>query len=320
MKNYLKSRRGQFIPISAMVMLTIVVFMSAVANIYQVSRAKLQVQNLADAIALNLAAQEAQHLNTIADRNEWLNHLYANDSGLGTNGLLPGLSHAQDAGVVFHTQASAQAYARLIATINQAQALFSMTYNAFIGADGSNVTSLWVQLTQDIPDLAEDPSIHVIVWNDARSESSVNAAAESVRRAPNASRSPINTEHMKSLVFTPYDVRVKFRPQSNPTQIQTASLAALLGITSPIGWMQLKDTGGATPFMNVRIPGKGTQRRIGAGALVTKSINVMGAPITVTARSSAYVVDGSGSLPKTSDGAGGTPKFSPTFWVKLASK
>src|SRR5438105_1869864 len=67
-------RRGQFIPISALVMFTIVTMMVAVVNVYRVARAKLKVQNLADAAALNIASQIVHSLNTVTDRNEYLNH------------------------------------------------------------------------------------------------------------------------------------------------------------------------------------------------------------------------------------------------------
>ncbi len=75
MKRILSGKNGQFIPISAMVLFTMSVFLVAVVNIYTVTRAKLQVQNLADAAALNLASQQAQVFNLVADKNEWLNHM-----------------------------------------------------------------------------------------------------------------------------------------------------------------------------------------------------------------------------------------------------
>src|SRR6267142_615245 len=73
--NALKRNNGQFVPMSAMIMFTMVMFMIAVVNIYKVSRAKLKVQNLADAAALHLASQEARAFNIVTDRNEWLNHM-----------------------------------------------------------------------------------------------------------------------------------------------------------------------------------------------------------------------------------------------------
>jgi hypothetical protein len=71
----LRSDNGQFIPISAMAMFVMVVFLVALVNIYKVSKEKLKLQNLAEAVALNMAGQQAQAYNTIADRNEWLNHM-----------------------------------------------------------------------------------------------------------------------------------------------------------------------------------------------------------------------------------------------------
>lgn len=72
----LKGRRGQFLPISAMVAFTTVVSLVAVVNMYKMARAKIQAQALADGIALAIATQEARLMNLITDRNEWLNHLY----------------------------------------------------------------------------------------------------------------------------------------------------------------------------------------------------------------------------------------------------
>src|SRR5688572_13232299 len=71
----LKRNSGQFIPISAMITFSMVIFMVAMLNVYKISRAKLKVQNLADAAALNLASQKAQAFNIVANRNEWLNQM-----------------------------------------------------------------------------------------------------------------------------------------------------------------------------------------------------------------------------------------------------
>ena len=82
-------RSGQFIPISAMVMFTAVMFLVAVANIYKVTRAKLKVQNLADAVALNVASQMASSMNKVTDLNEFMNHMVA-PGGQRASGSLPG--------------------------------------------------------------------------------------------------------------------------------------------------------------------------------------------------------------------------------------
>ncbi len=71
----LRKNTGQFVPITAMVTFTMVIFLVATVNVYKVTRAKLKIQNIADAAALNLASQQAQALNLVTDRNEWLNNM-----------------------------------------------------------------------------------------------------------------------------------------------------------------------------------------------------------------------------------------------------
>jgi hypothetical protein len=151
---------GQFIPISAMVMFTMMIFMIAVVNVYRVSRAKLKIQNLADAAALNLASQQAQAYNLIADKNEWLNHMVAGvpspsdpnapagirDCSLFNDAnktLIPGVSCAENNGGknkktadlwaardpvfqrhIFYSVNGARNYAMVVHTVNEAQRLF----------------------------------------------------------------------------------------------------------------------------------------------------------------------------------------------------
>src|SRR5258708_15018012 len=163
----LKRNSGQFVPISAMIMFTMVIFMIAMVNVFKVSRAKLKVQNMADAVALNLASQEAQAFNVVADRNEWMNHMLAgadSPSDPRARGdlqdctafnernriLIPGISCVENTGVpdlggspaqvqklmsrhLFHSQDGAANYASLIQTINEAQFLFVQAYNSFLG-------------------------------------------------------------------------------------------------------------------------------------------------------------------------------------------
>src|SRR5438309_1843315 len=137
MNRRLRSEHGQFIPISAMVMFTIVVFMVAVLNVYKVSRAKLEVQNLADATALHLSAQQATILNHVNDRNEWLNHMYSgpfankyiDPTGQAPPSLptrqMPNINEAAKPSsghyFVFNSSPDAVAYARLLRTVNDAQ-------------------------------------------------------------------------------------------------------------------------------------------------------------------------------------------------------
>ncbi|OGR89959.1 MAG: hypothetical protein A2992_01135 [Elusimicrobia bacterium RIFCSPLOWO2_01_FULL_59_12] len=178
--NALKRNSGQFVPFAAMAMFTMVIFLIAVVNVYTVSRAKLKVQNLADAAALNLASQQAQAYNLVADKNEWLNHMMKdvpspNDSGasaeykdcsafdgvIGAGKPLPGISCVEndlpigngDVGRlvsrrapvlkrhVFWSRDGAINYAMVIRTVNQAQKLFVQAYNSFLGAEAGGTQS-----------------------------------------------------------------------------------------------------------------------------------------------------------------------------------
>src|SRR4051812_26793243 len=168
--NCLSNPRGQFVPISAMVMFTAVIFMLAMVNVYKISRAKLKVQNLADAAALNLASQQAQAYNVVVDRNEWMNHMIngapsPSDPQAPANfrdcsifnaanaPLIPGISCAENTGRtgrvsdiptsdrafkrhIFNSEDGVKNYAALIATLNEAQFLFVQAYNNFLGAGG----------------------------------------------------------------------------------------------------------------------------------------------------------------------------------------
>jgi len=171
-------RRGQFVPITAMVMFTLVVFMVAVLNVYKVTSAKLKAQNLADAVALNLASQEAQAYNTVSDRNEWMNYMEAGIAmptavSPGTPTLpvagnpcaavvlpwvIPGISCAGNKGPtgnisnmsdsdkallmkwhVFHDlDYGVKGYASLVQAVNAAQTLFVQAYNTFLGASNGS--------------------------------------------------------------------------------------------------------------------------------------------------------------------------------------
>ena len=168
----ISNRRGQFIPISAMVMFTIMVFLFAVVNVYHVARTKLKVQNLADAAALNLASQEAQSYNVVTDRNEWMNHMTAGiaspsdpnapanvkdcsvfNMGHPNNLLIPPVTCVENtldphSTTVFSRRVwdargnpgtatdGAIGYAMLVHTINVAQKLFVQAYNSFLGVGG----------------------------------------------------------------------------------------------------------------------------------------------------------------------------------------
>gem|GEM_PF-1929423 len=83
------SKKGQYLPFSAMTIFSATVLLVASVDVYQVSRAKLKVQNLADAVALNIASQEARVMNFVADQNEWANHLYTSGDDLVQKGKTP---------------------------------------------------------------------------------------------------------------------------------------------------------------------------------------------------------------------------------------
>jgi hypothetical protein len=169
-----KRIRGQFIPISAIAMFTMAVFLVAVANVYKIARIKLKVQNLADAVALNLASQSAQAYNTLADRNEWMNRMTAGmpspsdpsapggvkdcsifNMGNPNSFIIPPIAcvennisiDADDGKEVFRRyifnargdprnggRDGAIGYAMLVHTINRSQQLFVHAYNSFLGA------------------------------------------------------------------------------------------------------------------------------------------------------------------------------------------
>ena len=336
----LKTTQGQFLPISAMAMLTIVVFLVAVVNVYQVTQTKLKVQNLADAVALNIASQEAQSINTVADRNEWLNHLYSDSQGSSTPGSnpcnynqkteLPGLScvySGNPSNFKFNAMTSAQHYASLVKEINDAQQLFTSTYNNFIGAGTGNTRSLQEILMADITELQTDPTIRIITWNSSNGQQQADTQQQQMMSSAgqNQSNSNLITAYMQPLNFNVADVKVdyletKFTPLPT-TKTTQATFASLLKQTDPVGWYELPSENDlqAMPRLKVNVgTGKQSQYRIGAGAYVIKTLNVLGmVPVAISARAVAYVVDDSGSLPVTGQPISGWPKFSPTYWVKL---
>jgi hypothetical protein len=93
-----------------MVIFAVVVFTTAVVNVYKVAKAKLEAQNLADAIALNIASQQITGMfNVIADRNEWLNHLYSVSSSASNAWQNTGSTANTLVGKTFSTVAAAKA-------------------------------------------------------------------------------------------------------------------------------------------------------------------------------------------------------------------
>jgi len=328
-------------------MFTTVVFLIAVVDIYEVSRAKLQVQNLADAAALNIATQMVGSINKVADLNEWMNHMV----DLGPNArqslpgqapdcshlnpkLLPPISCAENANkssslFMFQTKGDAAAYAALVQKVNQSQQLFIDTYNNFIGAGtGSNSSigtksSLNSILIADIPELG-NPGTTVIVSNYEGGMPATQSAGSTAAQMTSTTPGSLDTSGMQPLKFkVNHDIVVTYKdPVTLPylgTKMfppEAKSLGNLLASSNknipPVGWMEPDMAG--TPQIQV---GSG-KSRIGARAKVLRAVQVpvLGS-ITVSAQAEAYVVQDSGimGIDNTIDPL--HPVFKPTYWVKL---
>jgi hypothetical protein len=373
---FIRRNNGQFIPMSAMIMFSMTVFMIAMVVVYQISRAKLKVQNLADAAALNLASQEAQAYNIVTDRNEWMNHMIAgapspsdpnapgyikdcsafNDTN---KTLIPGISCIENTGTpdvnnaavhkrhVFPSIEGAQNYASLIQTINEAQYLFVQAYNSFLGAPTANSPSASSTagpanfiglLKKDIPDFENDPSIHLVAWNNSAREPNMQAVQQmATDNDPNQSNM---VPYMDPLRFkVDHDIQTRFYQQSHlgflhasNTRIYATTLGDLVfcggkppdfhnlshcGPHPAVGWL-VPDTG-SQPRIGVEKSG-GTSNNIGVGVYVTKTVKVpILGTIPVSARSKAYLVESAGKAGDRTSQDNGVPRFKPTFWVKLAN-
>jgi hypothetical protein len=314
------NQHGQFVPMTTMILFTVVLFLAAVLQIYKVSMAKLKVQNLADAVAMNLASQMAQAINVVTDRNEQLNHLY-DDSVPKNKQLLPKLADVERH--TFEGKVGAIGYANLVKTVNDAQEIFKDNYNTFIGdktlANGAK--SMSQILRDDIEDLS-DPSLRVVTWNYQGAEDRARQTAERVQQDPSKVGSQIQGE-MIGLKFKTHDIRTFFyegkEPFKHPVPCRFSALLAgktgkALDQTIPgqeVGWKEL-DTGQGAPLLHP----KGTPRvRIAVGAHVVKQVDVFGVSVGVMATSIASVVPGSGAIPVA--GQTGKLDFRPTYRVVL---
>src|SRR2546425_1282948 len=139
-------RSGQFLPLTAMVIFSGTVLLIAAVNVYRVAKAKLQAQNIADAVAMAVAGMQGRDVNVVVDRDEWLNHLYPDDKP-GTDvtkncARFPPISMVgiKPWDKCKMSKEKAAQYAQLIATINKAQWMFHEAYSRFIGADDRAVT------------------------------------------------------------------------------------------------------------------------------------------------------------------------------------
>ncbi len=320
------NRRGQFIPILGMLVFTSVVLLVAVSNIYKISKAKLEVQNMADAAALAIAALEAKAINVVVDRNESLNHLYEANARRNPN-QLPEISNAHRSEMTWDRMG--EQYARLVGTINQAQYLFASAYNRFLGADagsanGTPTQNSGVGSLSDILheiDGFRDPNVQVFVYNTQAGEGYADTGAEQLRQASESGfltangGDNIHVGQMAPVNFEPVDVKVKDKGVMK-------SLASYLHSPTPIGWMRPIWQVGPQNGIQVKLANGEIQQTIGAGAIVVKRVRLMGfGRISVKSKSVAYVVRRSG----VSTGDPHTPdippaKFKPTFYVQLAGR
>jgi len=333
----LASKKGQFIPIASMVMLSTLVFMVGLVNVYRISRAKLKAQNLADAVALYIASQMSQSMNNVADRNEWLNHLYinSNDANSAQAGadpcqrtradkkIPPGLGcFAKKAGdgFKFGTKQGAQAYAQIVATVNNIQNLFAQSYNSFIGASGGASGSngramLTTNLFQQMPAL-QDPNVFLIVYNNSIDEQRATTIGDNVQKSwtPNSASNQNLVPLIRPIQYKTQDVSVTYN--SCATKIcfgnhdKTETLSQIIGPNAPpIGWMGLDTSNAAGLYLdpNAKTPA------LGSGAIVSISVDLIGlGNHVVQAKSRAFLVMTAGQLDPNSNGS-----FSPTYWVKL---
>jgi hypothetical protein len=322
-------RSGQFIPITAMVLFSGVMLMVAGANIYIVTKAKLQVQNMADAAALAIAALEAKEINVVVDRDEWLNHMYPAGTKPNSN-QLPRISDASKWNAPNITEATS--YAQLVATINKAQSMFIDAYTRFMGADtgtstlGNSGAGALADILGEIDGL-KDPSVTVVVYNTSQGpgEAEQQAAnASQANQGNSAGGAQIVNGGLQQIPIKTEDITLASDGQGN----KNVKLSKILGLpqddNNKIGWMRpVWESGNMTP------PGQ-SKPVIGAGAVVVKRVQLLFSmplfrTVNVTARSTAYVVQNSGLSVQTGTSSIGTNPappttgFRPTYYVKLGS-
>lgn len=315
-------------PMAALVMLSAVIFIIGVANVLKVSRAKLKAQNLADASALYIASQVARSLNAAADRNESLNHFYANpnDPKAGTTGSNVCSSQGKNYPVglgcfasrganayEFPTKTFAQTYAKLVQRINQIQTLFKNANNVLLGApqtgaltQGSPQT-LQANISRQIPGLTE-PGVSVVLFNTASGFNSAKSEAERLKDNPQAPSRPLDAGRMKAVEFKFEPVRVTYKKAlTEGGGTETKTLTELAGQQSPdIGFQVTDDSQPQDAFL--------VNNNRGGGAIVTVPVQLIGLGTTrVQATAMAVVINKSGSV-------GFDPQSGhayPTFLVRL---
>jgi hypothetical protein len=314
----LRSQSGQYVPMTSMILFTAVLLMIAGVNIYRIAKAKLVAQNLADATALAVASLEAKAINTVVDRNEWMNNMYSKNYQFKKGVSLPNISEENKE---LKSQQSAQAYANLVATINRAQRMFRQAYDNFLGtkdptaSNGSGSAAL-ADILWEIEGLRDPYILSVSVYNH-----NINVPAFPSGSIPGTLTPDLSSKlhvDMNSLKFNTVDVPIKVNGKPNSlTELSGGNPQG--GEDQMVGWMHpvwdSKDNA-----LDVQVtPNGGQESHWGAGVTIVKLVPLfMFAPQTVTATSLAYVVDGAGVATMKSAPSKPPSSFRPTFYATLA--
>ena len=315
----LQNRSGQFVPLTAMILFTSVLLMVAGMNIYRISKTKLQVQNLADAAALAVASMEAKAVNTVVDRNEWLNHMY----GPGYRPNKNSLPNISDANGVSRKKEIAQPYANLVATINKAQRMFTVAYNNFLGADnksasgGSGSASL-AEILSEIDGLQDPRILSVWVYNNDSNKPSDQLVANT-----GAISMDVNSKlvaKMEPLKFKTEEITIRVDGKKSQTLTQLAGgPSSGAKEEQKVGWMH-PIWNDPSNTLSVQVSkNSATEGHWGAGVTIVKAVPLfLFGVTTVKANSMAYVVNDAGVT--TVQGSETAPPkiFRPTFYARLA--
>ncbi len=317
----LNNRSGQFVPMAMMLMFVGVVLLFAVLNIYRVTRAKLEAQNLADAVASAVASMEASSINFTVDRNEWLNTMYAKNAS-GNSHQVPNISEANDYNM---GESKSKNYAQLVATVNKAQQMYSNAYNRFLGAEGSATSTNagaggLKDILQQIDGL-NTPDVQVIVYNSNDGQQAADAigriiGSQQVPGMPTATSGPNVLTMMQPIPYKTEDVWIKVDGKNR------TSLSKLLKQPDgTIGWVH-PDWDDPRATMNVKTGGGNKSQQIGAGAVVMKRVHMIRffTDIYVVAKASAYVVRNSGVTLDPNKPGKPPAHFKPTYYIRLAAR
>lgn len=331
MVHRLRHRRGQFLPLVMLVIATTVLFLVAMANVFRVSKTKLELQNLADATALAVASLQAKSINVVVDRNEWMNNLYAGINAENflaeynrNDNLLPSISHAN--GHPFKDDNYARNYAKfIVASVNKAQWMFKRKYDQFLGAHSATGSSGGGQAAlQDI--LLEirgltKPGTHVYVWNRGKKDLEDVERSETIKP-----EDPwmLSAESMSAMKFVTEPITVKMK---NGRMMKLSQLVGnaqyLSGDNNEIGWVR---PDWSSVAIEIKDQDGNLSPRIGTGVIVSRAVRLLPAgKKIVLARSFAYVdpksglVEEGGTTSGSQVGTARPPKkgFRPTFLVRL---